>query len=99
MSRKGENIYKRKDGRWEGRYLKRTPDGKSRYGYVYAHSYREVKTKLQQAAVLWETNPPNDKKNTLSLTAVAQRWEENVSQQIKEYLLTRKPGTHQHFPA
>lgn len=84
MSRKGENIYKRKDGRWEGRYLKRTPDGKSRYGYVYAHSYREVKTKLQQAAVLWETNPPNEKKNALSLTAVAQRWEENVSQQIKE---------------
>ena len=22
MSRKGENIYKRKDGRWEGRYKK-----------------------------------------------------------------------------
>lgn len=84
MSRKGENIYKRKDGRWEGRYLKRTPDGKSRYGYVYAHSYREVKTKLQQAAVLWETNPPNEKKDALSLAAAARRWEENVSQQIKE---------------
>ena len=29
MSRKGENIYKRKDGRWEGRYIKaRTPQGK-----------------------------------------------------------------------
>lgn len=22
MSRKGENIYKRKDGRWEGRYVR-----------------------------------------------------------------------------
>lgn len=22
MARKGENIYKRKDGRWEGRYIK-----------------------------------------------------------------------------
>ena len=22
MSRRGENIYKRKDGRWEGRYIK-----------------------------------------------------------------------------
>ena len=22
MSKKGENIYKRKDGRWEGRYIK-----------------------------------------------------------------------------
>lgn len=30
MPRKGENIYKRKDGRWEGRYIKsRTPAGKA----------------------------------------------------------------------
>lgn len=29
MSRKGENIYKRKDGRWEGRYVKsKSPSGK-----------------------------------------------------------------------
>ena len=26
MSRKGENIYKRKDGRWEGRYIKSRKD-------------------------------------------------------------------------
>lgn len=37
MSRKGENIYKRKDGRWEGRYVKsKSPSGKTQYGYVYA---------------------------------------------------------------
>ena len=30
MARRGENIHKRKDGRWEGRYIKaRTPEGKS----------------------------------------------------------------------
>lgn len=84
MSRKGENIYKRKDGRWEGRYLKRTPDGKSRYGYVYAHTYREAKARLQQAAVLWETNPPREPDDSMLLSAVAQRWEANISQQIKE---------------
>ena len=49
ISRKGENIYKRKDGRWEGRYMKyRSPDGKVKYGYVYAKTYREVKEKLMQ---------------------------------------------------
>lgn len=49
MARKGENIYKRKDGRWEGRYIKsRTQTGKAIYGYVYAKSYREVKSKLQE---------------------------------------------------
>ncbi|BAL01122.1 putative site-specific recombinase [Oscillibacter valericigenes Sjm18-20] len=41
MSRRGENVYKRKDGRWEGRILR--PDGK--YRYVYAKTYKEVKDK------------------------------------------------------
>lgn len=50
MPRKGENIYKRKDGRWEGRYIKsRSPNGKALYGYVYSKSYRNVKAKLAQA--------------------------------------------------
>ena len=84
MSRKGENIYKRKDGRWEGRYLKRTPDGKSRYGYVYATTYREAKAKLQKAAALWELNPPKCKDDALSLAAVSRRWEENIGHQVKE---------------
>ena len=35
MARRGENIRKRKDGRWEGRYIKaRTPEGKIQWGYV-----------------------------------------------------------------
>ena len=46
MSRKGENIFHRKDGRWEARYIKeRLMDGKYRYGYVYGKSYLEVKKK------------------------------------------------------
>ena len=47
MPRRGENIYKRKDGRWEGRYIKsRSTIGKAVYGYVYARTYMEVKEKL-----------------------------------------------------
>lgn len=43
MSRKGENIYKRKDGRWEARYIKsRSPDGAARYGYCYGRTYRST---------------------------------------------------------
>lgn len=49
MPRKGENIYKRKDGRWEGRYIKERKDGKARYGAVYARNYRDVKKKLDEA--------------------------------------------------
>lgn len=36
MPRRGENIYKRKDGRWEGRYIKQYDiKGKAQYGYIY----------------------------------------------------------------
>ncbi len=47
MARRGENIYKRKDGRWEGRYIiERKPDGKPRFHSVYAKSYTAVKELL-----------------------------------------------------
>lgn len=47
MARKGENIYKRKDGRWEGRYKKgRKRNGQLKYGYIYGKTYTEVKHKL-----------------------------------------------------
>lgn len=50
MSRKGENIYKRKDGRWEGRYIfSYDANGKAKYKYIYAKSYYEVKERLLQA--------------------------------------------------
>ena len=50
MSKRGENIYKRKDGRWEGRYIKhRSVEGKAVYGYVYGHSYKEARLKLTDA--------------------------------------------------
>ena len=49
MARKGENIYARKDGRWEGRYIiERMASGKYRYGYVYAGTYRETRERLLQ---------------------------------------------------
>lgn len=47
MARRGENIYKRKDGRWEGRYIKgRQQNGKIHYGYIYGYKYSEVKNQL-----------------------------------------------------
>ncbi len=48
MSRRGENIYKRKDGRWEGRYIVERKNGKAIYKSVYAHTYTEVKQKLNE---------------------------------------------------
>ncbi len=46
MSRRGDNIRKRSDGRWEGRYRIISADGEKHYRSVYGKSYTEVKEKL-----------------------------------------------------
>ena len=45
MPRKGENIYKRKDGRWEARYIHHYENGKAKYKSIYGASYTEVRTR------------------------------------------------------
>lgn len=78
MARKGENIYKRKDGRWEGRYkIGIKPDGKSKYSSVYGKSYSEVKAVLMVKRVEQKSDcllslPKCDKKECQMLTSVQQ---------------------------
>lgn len=44
MARRGDNIHKRKDGRWEGRYKNGfKTDGSVKYSSVYAYTYTECK--------------------------------------------------------
>lgn len=44
--RKGKNIHKRKDGRWEARaVIGRDDEGKLLYKFLYGHSYREAAEK------------------------------------------------------
>ena len=69
MSRRGENIYKRKDGRYEGRYvIGKTATGRTRFGYVYARQYTEVRTLLLQrkAERLEATRPSFAYRGTLA---------------------------------
>ena len=50
MPKKGENVRRRKDGLWEGRYpCGMICDGRTKYASVYARSYAEVKEKLLTA--------------------------------------------------
>lgn len=64
MPRKGENIYKRKDGRWEGRYIKgRDGSGKALYGYVYAKTYLEVRRKILELRMTAEAVVKSRKEN------------------------------------
>ena len=49
MARHGENIYRRKDGRYEGRYvIGKTIHGRTRFGYIYGRQYADVKRRLVQ---------------------------------------------------
>ena len=50
MSRRGDNIHKRSDGRREGRYVScRNELDKAVYKSVYAHSYADCSEKLKLA--------------------------------------------------
>lgn len=63
MPKRGENIHKRKDGRWEGRCIKsRNCLGKAEYASVYGATYQEVKAKLK--AAMFELNCPHIKRTS-----------------------------------
>lgn len=65
MAKKGENIYKRKDGRWEARYIKGySVDGKAKYGYCYAKTYRDAKEKVALVKAALLSNQPAPNSNT-----------------------------------
>ena len=83
MARRGENIHKRKDGRWEGRYIKaRTPEGKIQWGYVYGTVYAEVKRVLIQKKA--EAGFYNLKRTDLTFEALAEVWLHSQRNAVKE---------------
>ena len=77
MAKRGENIRKRKDGRWEGRFIKgRKSDRTAIWGYIYGHSYAEVKEKLtikKMEVQQFALNVDNPTFSELSLT-----WESSI---------------------
>ena len=87
MPRKGENIYKRKDGRWEGRYIKgRASDGKAVYGYVYARTYREVKGKILDKRLSMSQPDGKDDGDECGILFgdIAAEWFQMIKPQVKE---------------
>lgn len=81
MPRRGENIFKRKDGRWEARYIKEIAiDGSKKYGSVYAKTYKEVKAKQ-----LLYLNKPfgNARKTFPTVDVIMQEWLEQSRNQLK----------------
>ena len=91
MPRKGENVYHRKDGLWEARYVKSIDlSGKKKYASVYAHSCREAKEKRQLAI---------DSIRLYQATPVTRG--STVTELVKEWLIANekrlKPSTFQKY--
>ena len=79
MSRRGDNIHKRKDGRWEGRYIKyRNENNKAIYASVYGKTYTEVKIKLDEAKTNLQLNDDYEK--------VSLKVKINSYKEYKEYM-------------
>lgn len=88
MSKKGSNIYKRKDGRWEARYVKAVDsDGKKKYASLYAESYRKAREK--QLYFMQNLNL-SSKQTNITMYALMHEWLDNIS-------LTVKKSTYQKY--
>ena len=58
LANTGDNIYRRKDKRWEGRFISgRKANGQAKYTYVYGKTRTEAKEKLEKRKLLATTQP------------------------------------------
>jgi len=85
MARTGENIYKRKDGRWEGRYIKLyDANGKPKYGYVYARTYSETKQMLVERKCRFSAADSASNKASAKYDEILTAWLQSSRTSIKE---------------
>ena len=86
MAKRGENIHNRKDGRWEGRYSKaRNAEGKPVWGYLYGHSYGEVKTELTRRKALSGFYQLSGE--SMHFSDLAELWLTSFAQSVKDSTL------------
>lgn len=82
MARKGENIYKRKDGRWEGRYKVGYNDsGTAKYRSIYGKTYQSVKEKLVALKAVPVTRSSSCK---LTVKVLFEEWLSAVKLKVKQ---------------
>jgi|GEM_PF-1417761 len=82
MARRGENIRKRTDGRWEKRYIESYhPDGTAKYKSVYGRSYAEVKSKY---SLLQNGSMKKEPTTILTVDRLCILWLEDVQITVKQ---------------
>lgn len=89
MSRRGENIFKRKDGRWEARVPEYKINGEKVYRSIYGRSYTEVKLKKND---YYKTSSHKKFTKLLKSTTfadIADYWLTTIKGTVKESSFTR----------
>ena len=89
MPRRGESIYKRKDGRWEARYIHHYENGKAKYRYLYAPTYAEVRAKRMEELRWPENIHFPDIKSISKFQEVSTKWLIDIKIRVKESTYTR----------
>ena len=90
MARTGENIYKRKDGRWEARYIQSyNSEGKPKYRSVYGKSHKEAKLKRLQL-IHEAMSGIGDQPATVTIFSdLVKSWLNNTKLRVKESTYAR----------
>lgn len=94
MAKRGENIRKRKDGRWEGRFPKKNMEGKTVQGSVFGRTYHEAKEKLikakaEEATRSMSQSEKHSKAMTETFTKISEEWLETIKPTLKPASIAR----------
>jgi len=90
MPRRGENIRKRSDGRWEARYPKGTDEnGKTTYASVYADTYKAVKEKRRIITDTANAQKQVANCSRITLQMLLEQWLEHNRVRLKESTIYR----------
>ncbi len=89
MARRGENIFRRKDGRWEARYIVRHENGRAKYAYLYGRTYSEAKAKREAAIGRCQFESRPRPAGGVTVEALARMWLSDVRYSVKESTFAR----------
>ena len=89
MSRRGENIFKRKDGRWEARVPEYKINGEKIYRSIYGKSYTEVKLKKEEYYSSASHEKHSKSMRSTTFADIADCWLTTIKGTVKESSFTR----------
>lgn len=89
MSRRGENIFKRKDGRWEARIPEYRVNGEKVYRSIYGKSYTEVKLKKEGYYSSESHKKFTKPLRLITFADIADYWLTTIKGTVKESSFTR----------